>query len=71
MQVVLAKPRGFCAGVDRAIQIVERALQIHGAPIYVRYEVVHNKVVTDDRRSKGAAKPRRAAARCSMQSARW
>jgi 4-hydroxy-3-methylbut-2-enyl diphosphate reductase len=59
MQVLLAKPRGFCAGVDRAIQIVERALQIHGAPIYMRHEVVHNKVVTDDGRSKGAAKPRR------------
>ena len=48
MQVLLAKPRGFCAGVDRAIEIVERALQIHGAPIYVRHEVVHNKFVTDD-----------------------
>ena len=48
MQVVLAKPRGFCAGVDRAIEIVERALQIHGAPIYVRHEVVHNKFVVDD-----------------------
>jgi LytB protein len=54
MQVLLAKPRGFCAGVDRAIQIVERALQIHGAPIYVRHEVVHNKFVTDDLRWKGA-----------------
>ncbi len=54
MQVLLAKPRGFCAGVDRAIEIVERALQIHGAPIYVRHEVVHNKFVTDDLRSKGA-----------------
>ena len=54
MQILLAKPRGFCAGVDRAIEIVERALQIHGAPIYVRHEVVHNKFVTDDLRSKGA-----------------
>lgn len=54
MQVLLAKPRGFCAGVDRAIEIVERALQIHGAPIYVRHEVVHNKFVVDDLRSKGA-----------------
>ena len=54
MQVLLAKPRGFCAGVDRAIEIVERALRIHGAPIYVRHEVVHNKFVTDDLRSKGA-----------------
>src|SRR5580765_6137962 len=54
MQVLLAKPRGFCAGVDRAIEIVERALQIHGAPIYVRHEVVHNKFVVDDLREKGA-----------------
>jgi len=54
MQVLLAKPRGFCAGVDRAIEIVERALQIHGAPIYVRHEVVHNKYVVDDLRAKGA-----------------
>ena len=43
MQVLLANPRGFCAGVDRAIEIVERALKLHGAPIYVRHEVVHNK----------------------------
>src|ERR1043166_8239707 len=54
MQVVLAKPRGFCAGVDRAIAIVERALQLHGAPIYVRHEIVHNKYVVDDLRAKGA-----------------
>jgi 4-hydroxy-3-methylbut-2-enyl diphosphate reductase len=54
MQVLLAKPRGFCAGVDRAIEIVERALEIHGAPIYVRHEVVHNKFVVNDLRSKGA-----------------
>jgi 4-hydroxy-3-methylbut-2-enyl diphosphate reductase len=54
MHVVLAKPRGFCAGVDRAIEIVERALQIHGAPIYVRHEIVHNKFVVDDLRAKGA-----------------
>ncbi|HEX2830880.1 MAG TPA: 4-hydroxy-3-methylbut-2-enyl diphosphate reductase [Burkholderiales bacterium] len=54
MQVVLAKPRGFCAGVDRAIEIVERALEQFGAPIYVRHEVVHNKFVVDDLRSKGA-----------------
>ena len=54
MQVLLAKPRGFCAGVDRAIEIVERALKIHGAPIYVRHEVVHNKFVVGDLRSKGA-----------------
>ncbi len=54
MQVILANPRGFCAGVDRAIDIVERALQLHGAPIYVRHEVVHNKYVVEDLRVKGA-----------------
>lgn len=54
MQVLLANPRGFCAGVDRAIEIVERALQLQGAPIYVRHEVVHNKTVVEDLRSKGA-----------------
>ena len=54
MEVLLANPRGFCAGVERAIGIVERALQIHGAPIYVRHEVVHNKYVVDDLRKKGA-----------------
>jgi len=54
MKVLLANPRGFCAGVDRAIEIVERALQLHGAPIYVRHEVVHNKFVVDDLRAKGA-----------------
>jgi 4-hydroxy-3-methylbut-2-enyl diphosphate reductase len=54
MQVLLANPRGFCAGVDRAIEIVERALKLHGAPIYVRHEVVHNKYVVDDLRTKGA-----------------
>ena len=52
--VLLANPRGFCAGVDRAIEIVERALKLHGAPIYVRHEIVHNKFVVDDLRSKGA-----------------
>ncbi|MHB8744022.1 MAG: 4-hydroxy-3-methylbut-2-enyl diphosphate reductase [Sulfuricaulis sp.] len=54
MQVYLANPRGFCAGVDRAIEIVERALEIFGAPIYVRHEVVHNRFVVDDLRTKGA-----------------
>jgi 4-hydroxy-3-methylbut-2-enyl diphosphate reductase len=54
MHVLLAKPRGFCAGVDRAIEIVERALKVHGAPIFVRHEVVHNKFVVDDLRAKGA-----------------
>ena len=53
-EVILAKPRGFCAGVDRAIAIVERALEMHGAPIYVRHEIVHNKFVVDDLRAKGA-----------------
>ena len=54
MQVILANPRGFCAGVERAITIVERALEKFGAPIYVRHEVVHNKFVCDDLRTKGA-----------------
>jgi 4-hydroxy-3-methylbut-2-enyl diphosphate reductase len=54
MKVVLANPRGFCAGVDRAIEIVERAIERHGAPIYVRHEVVHNRFVVDDLRRKGA-----------------
>jgi len=54
MDILLANPRGFCAGVDRAIDIVERALEIHGAPIYVRHEVVHNKYVVDELRDKGA-----------------
>ncbi len=54
MQLKLANPRGFCAGVDRAIEIVERALKIFGAPIYVRHEVVHNKAVVDSLRDRGA-----------------
>jgi len=54
MEVLLANPRGFCAGVERAINIVERALELHGAPIYVRHEVVHNKFVVDGLRAKGA-----------------
>lgn len=52
--IILANPRGFCAGVDRAIRIVERALEEFGAPIYVRHEVVHNKFVVDNLREKGA-----------------
>ena len=54
MQVLLANPRGFCAGVDRAIEIVERALSMFGAPVYVRHEVVHNKHVVDRLRNLGA-----------------
>lgn len=54
MQVTLANPRGFCAGVDRAIDIVGRALEIFGAPVYVRHEVVHNRTVVEDLKSRGA-----------------
>ena len=54
MDVLLANPRGFCAGVERAIAIVERALELHGAPIYVRHEIVHNRYVVDSLRAKGA-----------------
>ena len=54
MQILLANPRGFCAGVERAIAIVERALEKFGAPIYVRHEVVHNRYVVEDLRAKGA-----------------
>ena len=53
-EILLAEPRGFCAGVDRAIEIVERALQKFGAPIYVRHEIVHNTYVVDDLKAKGA-----------------
>ena len=54
MEILLANPRGFCAGVDRAIDIVERAIDVLGAPIYVRHEVVHNRFVVDNLRAKGA-----------------
>jgi 4-hydroxy-3-methylbut-2-enyl diphosphate reductase len=54
LQIKLANPRGFCAGVDRAIEVVNRALAVFGAPIYVRHEVVHNKFVVDDLRNRGA-----------------
>ena len=54
MDILLANPRGFCAGVDRAIEIVERAIQLFGKPIYVRHEVVHNRHVVDDLKQKGA-----------------
>ena len=54
MDIKLANPRGFCAGVDRAIEIVERALELYGPPIYVRHEVVHNRHVVNDLRDRGA-----------------
>mgnify|MGYP001291930736 FL=1 len=54
MEIMLAQPRGFCAGVDRAIDIVERALELHGKPIYVRHEIVHNRYVVENLRNKGA-----------------
>ena len=54
MRIILAQPRGFCAGVVRAIEIVERALQKYGAPVYVRHEIVHNKHVVNSLRAKGA-----------------
>ncbi|NVK21462.1 MAG: 4-hydroxy-3-methylbut-2-enyl diphosphate reductase [Kangiellaceae bacterium] len=54
MEIILANPRGFCAGVDRAIEIVNRAIELFGAPIYVKHEVVHNKFVVDGLREKGA-----------------
>ena len=52
MKVLLANPRGFCAGVERAIEIVERAIDKHGSPIYVRHEVVHNRFVVEDLKKK-------------------
>ena len=54
LEIVLCAPRGFCAGVDRAIQIVEVALEKYGAPVYVRHEIVHNKYVVDTLKAKGA-----------------
>jgi 4-hydroxy-3-methylbut-2-enyl diphosphate reductase len=53
LTIILAQPRGFCAGVDRAIEIVEKALEMYGAPVYVRHEIVHNKWVVEDLRAKG------------------
>src|ERR1700692_1354484 len=53
-QILLAAPRGYCAGVDRAVQTVERALELHGAPVYVRKEIVHNKHVVEQLRERGA-----------------
>jgi 4-hydroxy-3-methylbut-2-enyl diphosphate reductase len=54
MKIILAQPRGFCAGVDRAIEIVEKAIEVYGAPVYVRHEIVHNKFVVEDLKKKGA-----------------
>src|SRR5262245_905542 len=54
LRVLIAAPRGFCAGVDRAIEIVERALDRYGAPVYVRHEIVHNRYVVDGLRARGA-----------------
>ena len=54
MRVILAQPRGFCAGVERAIEIVEKALELYGPPVYVRHEIVHNKRVVEKLRAKGA-----------------
>ncbi len=54
MHIILAQPRGFCAGVDRAIEIVEKAIALYGAPVYVRHEIVHNKYVVEDLKRKGA-----------------
>ena len=54
MKIILAQPRGFCAGVVRAIDIVERALAKHGAPVYVRHEIVHNRHVVESLKAKGA-----------------
>src|SRR5213593_2251224 len=53
-KLLLAAPRGYCAGVDRAVQTVERALELHGAPVYVRKEIVHNKHVVEELRDRGA-----------------
>ena len=54
LKIYLAAPRGFCAGVERAIEIVEKSIQKYGAPVYVRHEIVHNKYVVDDLKNKGA-----------------
>ena len=54
IKILLAAPRGFCAGVERAIEIVEKSIQKYGAPVYVRHEIVHNKYVVDDLKNKGA-----------------
>ena len=53
-KILLSAPRGFCAGVERAIEIVEKSLEKYGVPVYVRHEIVHNKYVVDDLKNKGA-----------------
>ena len=55
LNILLSAPRGFCAGVERAIEIVEKSIQKYGAPVYVRHEIVHNKFVVDDLKKKGAS----------------
>ena len=64
MRILLANPRGFCAGVDRAIEIVERALARFGPPVYVRHEIVHNRHVVEEPAREGRRLRRRARARC-------
>ena len=54
IKILLSAPRGFCAGVERAIEIVEKSIQKYGSPVYVRHEIVHNKFVVDDLKNKGA-----------------
>ena len=54
LKILLSAPRGFCAGVERAIEIVEKSIQKYGSPVYVRHEIVHNKFVVDDLKNKGA-----------------
>ena len=64
MKVILAQPRGFCAGVVRAIEIVERALEKYGAPVYVRHEIVHNRHVVESLKAKGRSSSSRSFPRC-------
>jgi 4-hydroxy-3-methylbut-2-enyl diphosphate reductase len=64
--LLIAAPRGFCAGVDRAIEIVERALERYGAPVYVRHEIVHNRFVVDGLKAKGAVSSWKNWMKCPM-----
>jgi 4-hydroxy-3-methylbut-2-enyl diphosphate reductase IspH len=69
-KLLLAAPRGYCAGVDRAVQTVEHALELHGAPVYVRKEIVHNKHVVEQLRERGAmTRSRRARSQSSAPTA--